>query len=265
MDITQVFVLAVVQGLTEFLPVSSSAHLVLFPAFLGWADQGLAFDVAVHVGTLAAVLAYFREDIARIVVDFAVSVHRGEPVGDSRLAWGVIFATIPVGLAGLLVSSLDPQLLRSPVVIAWASIGFGVLLMLADIAAPRARSEHQLRRRDIVIIGFAQALALIPGTSRSGVTITAGLFLGLTRPAAARFSFLLSIPVIILAGGHEALAAWRLEVAVDWRSLYLGAVISAAAAYSCIHLFLKLLDTVGMWPFVVYRIMLGGLLLWVFA
>ncbi len=265
MDFFQVFVLAIVQGLTEFLPVSSSAHLVLFPAFLGWPDQGLAFDVAVHVGTLMAVLAYFREDLVRISVDFVRSVHRGETVGDSRLAWGVIFATIPVGLAGLLISSLQPQLLRSPLVIAWASIVFGILLMLADMVAPRLKSEHELRWRDVIIIGLAQALALIPGTSRSGATITAGLFLGLTRPAAARFSFLLSIPVIVLAGGHEAVAAWRLEVAVDWRALYLGAVIAAVSAYSCIHLFLKLLEKVGMWPFVVYRIMLGGLLLWFFA
>ncbi len=262
MDTLQIALLALLQGLTEFLPISSSAHLILAPSLGEWADQGPAFDVAVHLGTLLAVVTYFRHELRAMARDWTLSVLRRESVGESRLAWAVLLGTIPVGLAGLLFKDFIETALRSPLVIAWATIGFGLLLWWADARGRRVRDEHTLSWRDVAVIGVAQALALIPGTSRSGITMTAGLMLGLTRQAAARFSFLLSIPVIVLASGLHTLALARAEHAVAWGELLLGLGISAAAAYLCIHLFLSLLERVGMFPFVVYRLALG---LWLLA
>ncbi len=196
MDYLHVIVLALIQGITEFLPISSSGHLVLVPAFLGWEDQGLAFDVAVHVGTLLAVLAYFRQDLLRIISATVSTLAGGKASAESRLGWGVILATIPVGIVGFLGKDWIEANLRSAVVVALATIGFGLLLWWADYRSSRARSLTQLNWRDVAIIGAAQAVALIPGTSRSGITMTAGLMMGLDREAAARFSFLLSIPTI---------------------------------------------------------------------
>ncbi len=262
MDFYQILILALVQGLTEFLPISSSAHLILIPYFFDWQDQGLAFDVAVHVGTLTAVVLYFRDQLISISQDWCVSLQKRQSHGDSRLAWAVILGTIPVGLAGLLLGDLIEEYLRSTLVIAITTIAFGVLLGWADIRGKQNRSEHSLTWRDIVIIGCAQAIALIPGTSRSGITITAALMLGLTRDAAARFSFLLSIPVIFLAGGLKTLELINTAGAIDWYSLILGVLISGVSAYLCIHFFLKLLDRIGMMPFVAYRMVLGVILLW---
>jgi len=256
--------LALLQGLTEFLPISSSAHLILLPRVAGWSDQGLAFDVAVHVGTLAAVVLYFRRELVAMLGDWLRSLRLRRDYGDSRLVWGVILGTIPVGLGGLAIQLLGAEALRSPLVIAFATLLFGLLLWWADWAGRRERNEHSLRWADVLLIGAAQALALIPGTSRSGITITAGLALGLTREAAARFSFLLSIPVIVLAGGLQAYEGVTQRVAVDWAAVSVGALIAGASAYLCIHWFLKLLQRVGMLPFVVYRLVLGVVLLAVF-
>lgn len=261
MDLLQIVVLAVLQGLTEFLPISSSAHLILVPFVTDWTDQGLAFDVAVHVGTLGAVVWYFRGELRTMARDWGQSLVQRRTVGDSRLAWAVLWGTVPVGLAGLLFKDLIELHLRSPVVIAWATIIFGLLLWWADRRGARQRSEHGVGWRDVVVIGLAQALALIPGTSRSGITMTAGLLVGLTRDGAARFSFLLSIPVIVLAGGLSVLDLVEQGGPVAWVDLVLGTVLSALSAYLCIHLFLKLLERVGMTPFVVYRILLGAVLL----
>ena len=261
MDLWHAVVLALVQGLTEFLPISSSAHLILLPVLVEWEDQGLAFDVAVHVGTLAAVVAYFRRELARLAVDWVRSVGARRTVGESRLAWGVLLGTIPVGLAGLALGDLVEAHLRSTLVIAVTTIVFGLALWWADARGARARSEHAIGWRDVLIIGLAQALALIPGTSRSGITMTAGLMLGLTRAGAARFSFLLSIPVIALAGALETVKAVGRVVAVDWGAVAVGAVVAAVSAYLCIHFFLKLLERVGMLPFVIYRLVLGAALL----
>lgn len=265
MDLLHALVLALIQGLTEFLPISSSAHLILVPRLLGWADQGLAFDVSVHVGTLGAVMWYFREEIRGMVRDWFRSLARRRRVGDSRLAWAVLWGTIPVGLAGLAAGHLVETHLRSPLVIAGATIGFGLLLWWADRQARRQRDEHQLGWRDVVVIGCAQAIALIPGTSRSGITMTAGLMMGLTRQAAARFSFLLSIPVIALAGGLESVELIESGNGASWSVLALGAGVSAISAYLCIDLFLRFLDWAGMTPFVIYRILLGIALLVLFA
>jgi undecaprenyl-diphosphatase len=259
-DIIQIIVLALVQGLTEFLPISSSAHLILVPYLTGWSDQGLAFDVAVHVGTLTAVVLYFRKEINRMFFAWIASL-KGRYSEDSKLAWAVLIGTVPVGLAGLLFKDIISDSLRTPLVIAATTIIFGFLLWYADWSGKRQRDEHTLSWKDIIIIGCAQAIALIPGTSRSGITITAGLLVGLTAPAAARFSFLLSIPVIILAGSMETLDYLKVASINDMNDLIIGALISAVSAYLCIHYFLKLLESIGMTPFVIYRLLLGVLLL----
>ena len=240
MDTLQIIVLALVQGLTEFLPVSSSAHLILVPYLTDWPDQGLAFDVAVHVGTLTAVVIYFRKEISKMFFAWIASL-KGRHSEDSKLAWGVLIGTLPVGLAGLLFKDVISEHFRTPLVIAVATILFGFLLWYADSSGKRQRDEHTLSWKDVLIIGGAQAIALIPGTSRSGITITAGLMLGLTATAAARFSFLLSIPVIVLAGGVETLDYLSVANVGDMKDLIYGALISAFSAYLCIHFFLMLL------------------------
>jgi len=264
MPIEQTLILALLQGLTEFLPISSSAHLILAPLISGWQDQGLAFDVAVHVGSLAAVVLYFRHELRQMARDWGCSVVQRKSVGESTLAWAVLLGTIPVGLAGLLFHDIISGQLRSPLVIAATTIGFGLLLGWADWRGKQVRNEHSLSWSDIVFVGLAQAIALIPGTSRSGITMTAGLMLGLERAAAARFSFLLSIPVIVLSGGLETINLVQAESSVDWLMLATATLLSALAAYTCIHLFLKFISRMGMWPFVVYRLILGTVLLIIF-
>ena len=261
MEWFQVLVLALIQGITEFLPISSSAHLILVPVLTGWQDQGLAFDVAVHLGTLSAVVLYFRDELTSMTRDWFGSVTGKGMQGDARLAWGVLLGTIPVGLAGLLFKDVIETELRGGEVIIATTIIFGLLLGFADWRASQRRSEHQIGWLDILVIGIAQAIALIPGTSRSGITMTAGLMMGLTRDGAARFSFLLSIPVIVLAGGLKLLDLLESTAPVDWTSLVIGTFISGLSAYLVIHLFLQVLQRIGMWPFVVYRLVLGVFLL----
>lgn len=257
MDFIQIALLAIVQGLTEFLPISSSAHLILVPVMTDWQDQGLAFDVAVHVGTLFAVMFYFRAEIGRMTVHWFGSVMGKGMTNDAALAWAVLFGTIPVGLVGLFFKDFIELYLRSPLVIAAATVGFGLLLWWADGVAKQARDEYSLNWKDILLIGGSQALALIPGTSRSGITITIALFLGLTRQAAARFSFLLSIPVILLSGAVMSKDLLEEGEKAQWDAVIWGVILSAISAYVCIHLFLKLLDRIGMLPFVIYRLVLG--------
>lgn len=260
MDFIQIVILALVQGLTEFLPVSSSAHLILVPVLTGWEDQGLAFDVAVHFGTLIAVVYYFREEIRRMFNAWFLSVFKRELTADGKLAWAVLFGTIPVGLAGLFLKDAIELYLRSPLVIATSTLIFGLLLWYADYVGKRRRVEAEMNWKDVSIIGLSQAMALIPGTSRSGATMTAALFLGFTRQAAARFSFLLSIPVISLAGTFLTLDLIESGNSVDWMGLITAVILSAVSAGLCIHYFLKLLDKVGMLPFVIYRIVLAAFL-----
>ena len=269
MDLLQIVVLALVQGLTEFLPISSSAHLILVPLLTEWEDQGLAFDVAVHVGTLTAVVVYFRHQLADMAVDWFGSLpvisKQGQQTENSRLAWAVLFGTIPVGLAGLLFKDFIAESLRGALVIAATQFIFAALLWWADAKCKHERNEYSIKWKDVLIIGVAQAIALIPGISRSGITITAALMIGLTRQAAARFSFLLSIPVIVLAGGLETLHYLSVAKGSDFSSLIIGALISGVSAFICIHYFLKLLDKIGMMPFVVYRVLLGVMLLVMFV
>jgi len=261
MEIFHIFVLALIQGITEFLPISSSAHLILPQGLLGWPDQGLAFDVAVHVGTLAAVVAYFHKDIVNLLTAWINSSFHKVHTDDSRLAWYVIIATIPAGLAGLAFGGFIEEYMRTTYVIAVTTIGFGLILGWAD--RPSIQSIENLAQMTlgmVLIIGFAQALALIPGTSRSGITITAALLCGLHRQSAARFSFLLSIPLILLSGGYKT---WQLlqEPTVAWFDLALGAIIAGISAFICIHYFLHFINRIGMLPFVIYRLWLGAFLL----
>lgn len=264
MDIWQILTLALVQGLTEFLPISSSAHLILVPELTAWPDQGLAFDVAVHVGTLLAVVGYFRRDLRAMTAAWIGSWQGRGLTAEARLAWLVLLATLPVALVGLLLKDWIEIHLRSATVIAWASIGFGVLLGLSDYLGRRRREVRTMRWLDGLLIGLAQVLALIPGTSRSGITMTAGLALGLTREAAARFAFLLAIPVIALAGGVQVVDLLQQPEAANWGVLLAGTGLAALSAYLCIHWFLQWVQRVGMLPFVVYRIGLGVVLLIMF-
>ncbi len=261
MTIYEIIILAIIQGLTEFLPISSSAHLILPSEVLGWNNQGLAFDVAVHVGSLLAVVIYFREDIIRLLIAWLQNGFSSAQTVDSKLAWWVILGTIPAGLFGFLMKDFIEVYARSALVIATTTIVFGLLLWYADHKAKQIKELTSIGFRETVIIGIAQAIAIIPGTSRSGITMTAGLMVGLTREAAARFSFLLSIPIILAAGSFATLDLIGEETAVDWAALLYGAGFSFVAAYTCIYLFLGWISRIGMLPFVIYRLILGVILL----
>lgn len=265
MDWLQITLLALVQGLTEFLPISSSAHLILVPLFTDWVDQGLAFDVALHLGSLGAVVIYFRHELITMTTSWSRSVSGRGTDDDARLAWWVIVATVPVCLAGLAFQDVIETQLRSPLVLAFGLIVFGLLLGYADWRHRGQRNESAMTWKDALWIGLAQALALIPGTSRSGITMTAALMLGLSRESSARFSFLLSIPVIILAGGHQTLGLMAASAPVDWTAMAIGVMCSGISAYACIHFFLVFIKRIGMQPFVIYRLLLGAALIWLFS
>jgi undecaprenyl-diphosphatase len=262
----EAILLALVQGLTEFLPISSSAHLILVPAFLGWDDQGLAFDVAVHLGSLIAVCTYFRDEIIAVCRSWLKSVTRREkPDAEAMFGWYIGLATIPAGLVGLFFNDYIETNLRSPMVIAATTAIFGVALWLADRHGGRGKDEHSLTLFTAVLIGCAQAVALIPGTSRSGITITAGLALGLSRQAAARFSFLMAIPIIALASMLEIKKLVEQAEPVQWDVIVLGTFVSGVAAYLCIRVFLRLLERISMLPFAIYRVLLAVVIAVVFG
>jgi undecaprenyl-diphosphatase len=261
----QIVVLAIVQGLTEFLPISSSGHLILVPNVAGWEDQGLVFDVAVHFGSLLAVALYFRQDLADLIRG-SMNLIRGKiETPQSRMALGIGLGTIPAAIAGLLFAGWIEENLRDPNVVVFTLSFYGVLLVLADRFGRKTRNISKIRVRDAVLIGLAQALALIPGTSRSGITITAGLALGLARQDAARFSFLLSVPVILLATGYEVLLITLSDQAVAWGQLAVAALISAVVAYLSIDFFMRFVSKIGLAPFAIYRLMLAGVILYVLA
>ena len=260
MDIIQVIALALIQGITEFLPISSSAHLILPKEVLGWPDQGLSFDVAVHVGTLSAVLIYFRKDIIELIRGWFLSISANNTNPHGKLAWQIIVATLPAALAGLLLGDFIEDNLRSIAVIAVTTILFGVILGWADRSAKESIPLVNMSFKLALIIGMAQALALVPGTSRSGITITMALFLGFGREDSARFSFLLSIPIILLSGSYKGLQLLG-TAGVDWHNIVVGVVLSAVSAYFCIHYFLSFINRIGMMPFVIYRMVLGVVLI----
>ncbi len=266
----QAAVLAVVQAVTEFLPVSSSGHLILLPHLLGWTDQGLEFDIATNSGTLLAVMAYFRADIARMARSFFASFRAAERAVnlDARLLWLLAWATIPAGLAGLLAKGWISSYGRDPRLIAATAIGYGTLLLYADRRATREGPGLGLEgfgMREAMLVGCAQALALVPGTSRSGITITAALLLGFARPAAARFSFLLAIPIgLVLAGKQIFDVARGLPIGVPAGALAVGIGVSAVAGYAVIAFLLGWVRQRSLAPFAWYRLALGVVLLVVF-
>ncbi len=254
-------VLAVVQGLTEFLPVSSSGHLVLTSRVLGWADQGATIDIAVHVGTLLAVMVYFWRDVGRVTAGtLRLVTFRGGP--DARLAIMLLIATLPIVLAGFLARDMVETMFRNVELIAWATIGFALLLWLADrIGMTVQRIEH-MGAFGALAIGLSQVLALIPGTSRSGITMTAGRFLGMERAEAARFSLLLSIPTIVGAGTLKGVEVWQAgDIALGYdAAIAIG--FAFVAGIASIAVMMRWLQRSGFGPFVIYRIALGILLLW---
>ncbi len=263
MEFFQIAFLALIQGVTEFLPISSSAHLILPKEVLGWPDQGLAFDVAVHIGSLSAVMIYFRKDIVELIQGWLSSVFKRQHSDSSRLAWFVFFATIPTGLAGILFKDFVEAELRSMQVIMVTTILFGLYLWFADARSDKSVPLVKMTLSMAIIIGVSQALALIPGTSRSGVTMATALLLGMQREASARFSFLLSIPIILLSGllsGAELIGDEIESTSELWRDLMLGALMAGVSAYLCIHYFLRFIQQIGMLPFVIYRLVLGGVL-----
>jgi len=262
LDLLSAILLAIAQGLTEFWPISSSGHLILMPRFLGWADQGLAFDVALHFGTLLAVMAYFRREVFAVPQDWLKALFGAahEPA-NARLGWSVIIATIPAGIVGLLLEEIASTKFRSALLVASTMAGYGILLWVADrFRASRIVDERTLSWRQALLIGCAQSLAIVPGTSRSGVTITAGLLLGLSRRAATRFSFLLSIPIIFLASLLEAWELLTVKADVAWGPISVGVVTAAVSGYLCIAVLLRVVERVGMAPFAVYRLLLAVLI-----
>jgi|SRR5687768_16008216 len=264
----QAVVLAIVQAVTEFLPISSSGHLILVPRLLGWPDQGLSFDVATHAGTLLAVLLYFRRDVADLIVGFLTDKPRSLHVdfAPRPLAWGIALGTIPAGIAGLLFEAWIASEARIPLLIAGTAIFYGLLLGFADRRGEKYKDIASLAWSDAMLIGIAQALALVPGTSRSGITITAALLLGFTRPAAARFSFLLSIPITAAACILDGVNLIQGEVdPAQYAPMALGLAVSAIVGYGVIAGLLVWLRRQPLTIFVVYRVLLGLALLAVFG
>jgi undecaprenyl-diphosphatase len=259
-------VLGIVQGLTEFLPISSTAHLRIVPAFAGWEDPGAAFTAVTQLGTMAAVLLYFRSDLARIARAWLRSLSDREVVRedvDARIGWYIVLGTVPIGIFGLLFKDQIETGARDLYLIGTALIVLGLVLLLAEQVGSRARSLEQVRTADGFTIGLAQALALVPGVSRSGATITAGLFMGLDRTSAARFSFLLSVPAVVLSGMFELGSILSGEEGEDatLAGLALATVLAFASGYASIAFLLRFLVTHSTRVFVAYRVGLGALVL----
>jgi undecaprenyl-diphosphatase len=262
MSAIEAIVLGIVQGLTEFLPVSSTAHLRIVPAFLGWEDPGAAFTAVVQLGTMAAVLLYFRHDLWAIVRAFFAGLRRPEErkTLDFRMAILIIIGTIPIGIVGLIFKDQIENGARDLYVIGTALIVLGLVLLWAENVGTRTRELDSLNTRDGVLIGLAQACALVPGVSRSGSTISAGLFLGFNRPAAARYSFLLSVPAVVLSGLFELRkigeggGAGVLPTAI-------ATLLAFIVGYASIAFLLRYLVSHSTIVFVVYRVVLGTIVL----
>ena len=256
--------LAVVQGLTEFLPVSSSGHLILLPMAIGTLDQGLALDVAVHVGTLGAVLMFFRTEVGQLIFGTGHVLTGRFESPEARLTLLLALSTVPVVLAGLVLHATGAmEMMRSVALIGWTMIGFGILLWWADRTGNTERRMAEWSLRDALMMGAWQAVSLIPGTSRSGITITASRILGYGRADGARIAMLMSIPTIIASG---ALLGVDVVRAADWQLLRQGAVAAAVAfvaAYLALAFMMRLLRSVSFTPYVIYRVVLGSVLLWI--
>ncbi len=236
--------------------------MVLVPAIFGWTDQGLVFDVAVHFGSLAAVCVYFRNDLAGLIRGGAELLRGNGESPQSKMALYIMIGTIPAAITGLLFAGWIEANLRNPVVIVFTLSGYGVLMALADRLGRQQRIFANVRLKDAIIIGIAQALALVPGTSRSGVTISAAMILGFQRQDAARFSFLLSAPVIMLAAAFESSMLFVEGTQFAWAQLAIGVSISAVVAYFSIDFFMRFVNVIGLLPFAIYRFVLAGVVLY---
>ena len=265
MTTMQIIMLAVVQGVTEFLPISSSGHLVLVPRIIGFQDQGIIFDVAVHLGSLVAVCVYFRDDLYFLLKSTPSNFKLNTMGKGSRLFSFLLIATLPAAILGFLLSDWIEVNLRDPIVIASTLAFYGILMWAADSMGSKKISLDDMKFSDAIIIGFSQALALIPGTSRSGITMTAALILGVKRTEAAKFSFLLSIPIIGLASGYKLLMILFNNISVIWGELLLGMIVSMVIAYLSIGFFMGIIKRIGLMPFALYRIALSGVMFWLFA
>ena len=264
MDWLNLIVLAMVQGITEFLPISSSAHLILVPQLTPWEDQGLAIDVAMHIGTLLAVMVFFHAEMRRLVVG-GINLVRGRPDGDTRLLLQLALATVPVVIAGFLLKDMVATNWRSPFLIAGTTIGFGILLYLVDRkGATSERGLAGMTYRDALLIGLFQALALVPGVSRSGITMTAGLFLSFSRTEAARFSLLLAVPTTMAAGLLGGYELWKSGDTTLQADAFYAAALAFVAALLAIWGLMAWLKNATFTPFVIYRLVLGAFLLFWF-
>ncbi len=260
MTIEQIIVLAVVQGVTEFLPISSSGHLILVPQLMHWQDQGQVVDVMTHLGTLAAILIYFWRDVLHLIQG-ALQLVKGKVTDDGRLAIYIVLATIPAVAFGVFLKKLGyTELERNVAIVAWNTIIYALLMLVADMVGAQNRTLANMTLGSALLIGLAQALALIPGTSRSGVTITAGRFLGFDRPDCARFSFLLGIPAIAGAGILTIVDVLRSGQTITKDAIYC-AGLTFVAGLAAIAFLMALLKRVSLLPFVLYRMVLGGFLL----
>ncbi len=261
MDFLQVIILGIIQGLTEFLPVSSSGHLVLAPALFDFEDQGLALDAILHLGTLLAIIIFFRDDLSKLARGL---FDRTRDPAHHRLAWYIIWASFPAGLVGLFFGDVIEHELRNPTFVAWNLLVWSLVFLVADRYAakqkPAAEGMHSLTLGQVLFIGCAQAIALLPGTSRSGITIAGGLFTHLSQTTAARFSFLLGTPIILTAGIHKMvhfLSSPASSHTFSALQLATGLLVSFAVGYLSIKLLLKIVSRAGLIPFIVYRILLG--------
>jgi undecaprenyl-diphosphatase len=261
----EAIVLGIVQGLTEFLPISSTGHLRIVPAFLGWEDPGAAFTAVTQLGTMAAVLLYFRHDLLRIALAWLRSL-RDPPARrelDARIGWYIVLGTIPIGIFGVLFKDQIETGARDLYLIGTALIVLGFVLLAAERMGTKTRTIEQIAARDGLAVGFAQALALVPGVSRSGATITAGLFLGLDRTTAARFSFLLSVPAVVLSGLFElgSILSGEEGQHVSTGNLIIATALAFVTGYAAIAWLLRYLTTHSLMVFVVYRVALGVVVL----
>ena len=257
----EAIILGVIQGLTEFLPISSSAHVLIASQLFGWQDPGAAFTAVIQIGTEAAVLLYFRRDLLRIARSWACALgSRRRSTPESRLGWFIIVGTIPIVVLGVTFAQQIETAARNLWLVAVVLIVFGLLLGVVDRIGSKVRGLDTMRTRDGIVLGFGQALALIPGVSRSGATITTGLALGFSREAATRYSFLLAIPAVLGAGFYEATKIGS-DSTVAWGPTLVATAISFTVGYAVISWLLRYISTHSFLPFVVYRVVLGSVIL----